>query len=363
MARDLDALVDSLTLEEQVTLLAGANTWETAAIERVGIPAMRVTDGPAGARGTNWSGPQSMNVPCGTALAATWNTDLIEAVGRLLGREVRAKGARVHLAPTVNLHRTPIGGRNFECMSEDPVLTARAAVAYVKGVQSQGVASCIKHFIGNDTEFERMSIDSVIEDRNLRENYLVPFEAAVLDAGVMSVMTSYNRINGAFAADSGWLINDLLRGEWGFDGLVMSDWYGLHSTSEGIESGLDLEMPGPTQHRGAKLVAAVEAEHVDRALVRGAARSVLALLDRVGAFEDGEPGPEVTRDDADDLQLIRRAAAAGTVLLKNDVNVLPLGTDGLGTIAVIGPNAFRGQSMGGGARSCGCHRCRIRSRL
>ena len=176
----IDALVDSLTLDEQVSLLAGADFWHTVPIERAGIPSMRVSDGPAGARGTLFEGgPASVNVPCGTSLAATWDPPLVEEIGRLLGREARAKGARVLLAPTVNLHRTPIGGRNFECMSEDPYLTAQTAVAYVRGLQSEGVAACIKHFIGNDTEFERNSIDSRVDERTLRELYLVPFEAAV----------------------------------------------------------------------------------------------------------------------------------------------------------------------------------------
>ena len=198
---DIDALVDSLTVEEQISLLAGSDFWHTVAIDRVGIPAMRVSDGPTGARGTLFEGgPASVNVPCGTSLAATWDPPLVEEVGHLLGRETRAKGARVLLAPTVNLHRTPTGGRNFECMSEDPLLTARTAVAYVTGLQAEGVAACIKHFIGNDTEFERNTIDSRIDERTLRELYMVPFEAAVKEAGVHAVMTSYNRINGPWAA-------------------------------------------------------------------------------------------------------------------------------------------------------------------
>ena len=288
----IDALVDSLTLDEQVSLLAGADFWHTVPIERAGIPSIRVSDGPAGARGTLFEGgPASVNVPCGTSLAATWDPPLVEEIGRLLGREARAKGARVLLAPTVNLHRTPIGGRNFECMSEDPYLTAQTAVAYVRGLQSEGVAACIKHFIGNDTEFERNSIDSRVDERTLRELYLVPFEAAVKQAGVMSVMTSYNRINGQWAADSVAMIDEVLRGEWGFDGLVMSDWFGLHSTAEGVIAGCDLEMPGPTLHRGKRLVDAVAGGAVSAADVRRSARNVLSAMKRLGAFDD-RPGPE-----------------------------------------------------------------------
>ena len=200
------------------------------------------------------------------------------------------------LAPTVNLHRTPIGGRNFECMSEDPYLTARTAVAYVRGLQAEGVAACIKHFVGNDTEFER-NIDRLADRRaDARELYLVPFEAAVKEAGVWSVMTSYNRINGPWAADSVEMIHDVLRGEWGFDGLVVSDWFGLHSTAEGVTAGLDLEMPGPTLHRGQKLVDAVAEGKASAADVRRSARQVLASMLRLGAFDDGRPGPELTRD-------------------------------------------------------------------
>jgi beta-glucosidase len=350
MSDHIDQLVSTLSLDEQVALLAGLDFWHTVPVEHAKIPTMRVTDGPIGARGTRFGGgPRSLAGPCGTLLAATWDVALVKQVGEMLGRETRSKGARVLLAPTINLHRTPIGGRNFECLSEDPHLTARTAVAYIQGLQSQGVASCVKHFVGNDTEFERMSIDSRIDERTLREMYLAPFEAAVKEAGVLAVMTSYNRINGPFAADSGDLINGVLRGEWGFDGLVMSDWYGLHSTVDALRAGLDLEMPGPTLHRGQKLVDAVNGGLVDGQLVRTAAANVLRLMDRVGAFEDGGPGPETTSDSADDIALIRSAAACGMVLLRNVESALPLVSEGLGRVAVLGPNAAVGQAMGGGS--------------
>lgn len=350
---DLDQLVDAMTLDEQVSLLAGTDYWHTAAVPRLDVPAMRVSDGPAGARGTRFGGPASINVPCGTALAASFDPSLVQAVGELLGRETRAKGARVLLAPTVNLHRTPVGGRNFECMSEDPYLTARTAVAYVRGVQSQQVACCIKHFVGNDTEHERMTIDSRIDEVTLRELYLQPFEAAVVEAQVMSVMTAYNRINGPYAADSEVLIDGVLRGEWGFDGCVISDWHGLHSTVEGLVAGLDLEMPGPSRHRGQLVLDAVAAGRLDVALVRRAARSVLGLMARTGALDDGGPAPETTRDDPADLALVRRAGAAGMVLLRNQpvdgTPALPLDPSVLRRVAVIGPNAREGRPMGGGS--------------
>jgi beta-glucosidase len=293
-----------------------------------------------------------MNVPCGTAIAASWDTALVREIGELLGREVVAKGARVHLAPTINLHRTPVGGRNFECMSEDPYLTAITAREYVLGVQSQGVASCIKHFVGNDTEFERMTIDSQIDERTLREMYLLPFEHAVRDAQVMSIMTSYNRINGPYAADSTWLLRDVLRGEWNFDGVVVSDWFGLHSTVEGIVAGLDLEMPGPTLHRGDALVAAVERGEVSADLVRDCARNILNLMERTGGT-GVPPGPEISRTDADDMATLRRASSSSMVLLRNEsiggTPVLPLDMRGVTSIAVLGPNASRGMVQGGGS--------------
>ncbi len=348
-AAEIDAILDQLTLEELAGLLGGSDVWHTTGVERLGIPEMRVTDGPAGARGTSFTGIASVNVPCGTALAASFDTALVEQIGHLLGIETRSKGARVLLAPTINLHRTPVGGRNFECMSEDPHLTSRIAVAYVKGVQAEGVAACAKHFVGNDTEFERMTVDSQIPEATLRELYLAPFEAVVKEAGALALMTAYNRLNGPYCADSKELITDILRDEWGFDGIVMSDWFGLHSTVEGIQSGLDLEMPGPPQQRGAKLVQAVEAGQLSIEELRPAAHRMLSLLDRLGAWDDGGPSIETTRDEPADRVLLRTAAAASMTLLSNRDNVLPLQTDALGKVAVIGPNANPGQIMGGGS--------------
>lgn len=329
-------------------MLAGSNMWNTVPNERLGIPKLRVSDGPAGVRGSRFDGPASMNIPCSTAIAASWDMSLVREVGELLGRELEAKGARVHLAPTVNLHRTPVGGRNFECMSEDPLLTAMTALEYVKGVQSNGVASCIKHLVGNDTEFERMTIDSQVDERTLREVYLFPFERAVKDAEVLSIMTSYNRINGPYAADSEWLLQDVVRDEWGFDGAFISDWYGLHSTVEGANAGLDLEMPGPTLFRGQKLIDAVNNGEVSADVIRERARNVLNLMERTGAL-DTPPGSEVMRDDEHDLATLRRVSSAGMVLLQNKDNTLPLVAGALKSVAVLGPNAATATVMGGGS--------------
>ena len=190
-----------LSLEQKVDLLAGADTWHTVRLDDPRVPAIRTSDGPAGVRGTSWTGAASASFPCGAALGATWDPALVRRVGQALGREAHSKNAHVLLGPTVNLQRTPIGGRNFECMSEDPLLTAELAVAYVTGVQSEHVAACIKHLVGNDTEFERMTISSEVDERTLREVYLLPFEAAVKRAAVRAVMAGYNRLNGTFCSE------------------------------------------------------------------------------------------------------------------------------------------------------------------
>ena len=234
-------------------------------------------------RGTTWTGPASASFPCGTALGATWDPELVEQVGRALGREARSKSAHVVLAPTVNLHRTPIGGRNFECFSEDPVLTSRLGTAYIRGLQRERVAACVKHFVGNDTELDRMTISSEIDERTLRELYLVPFEAAVVDAEVRSIMTAYNRLNRTFCSEHPRLITDLLRGEWGFDGAVISDWFGTHSAVASVQAGLDLEMPGPPASRAPRCRDAVERGDLRERELDPLVARILALGEWVGA--------------------------------------------------------------------------------
>ena len=352
----IDELLLKLTLEEKVSLLAGADMWTTVPIERLGIPALKVSDGPNGARGGGFAGGvTSACFPVGTALASTWNTALVERVGQALGQEARTKGARVLLAPTVNIHRSPLGGRNFECYSEDPYLSARMAVAYIKGLQSQGVGATVKHFCCNDSEFERMSISSEVGERALREVYLPPFKAAVQEADTWAVMTAYNKINGTFASENPYTISDILRGEWGFEGLVMSDWYGTKSTGPSVNAGQDLEMPGPTQWRGDQLVQAVRAGEVSEEAIDARARQVLALLERAGCFEDPKIPEERAVDLPEHRALIRRAGAEGVVLLKNERNVLPLDLDHLKSLAIIGPNAKAARIMGGGSARVNAH--------
>lgn len=342
-----------LTVEQKVALLAGADTWHTPALDDPSVPAIRMSDGPAGARGTSWTGPASASFPCGSALGATWDVELINQVGRALGREARSKSADVLLAPTVNLHRTPISGRNFEFPSEDPLLAAAYAVAYVRGVQHEGVACCIKHFVANETEHERMTISSEVDERTLRELYFVPFEAAVREAGVRSVMSAYNKLNGTYCSEDEWLLTDVLRGEWGFEGAVVSDWFGMHSTVEALVAGCDVEMPGPPRQRGDKLVEAVRSGQVSTEVLDRAVARVLGLAEWTGAGTHGTD--EVTAEDAETVAVMRRAAIRSMVLLKNDDETLPIvpasgaAATPLTKLALIGPYARYGRPQGGGS--------------
>ena len=351
----LAALLDEMTLEEQVSILSGEDFWSLPSIERLGIGKLRMTDGPNGARGSGSlvGGVTAAAFPVGIAIGATWNPDLAREIGAAIAEEVRSKGAHVSLAPTVNLHRSVTNGRNFECYSEDPDLTAALAVAYIEGQQSRGVASTVKHFAGNESEIERTTIDSRIDERTLRELYLRPFEAAVRTADTWGVMSSYNRLNGTYTAQNDWLLDRVLRQDWGYDGVVMSDWFGSRTTAPTVNAGLDIEMPGPTRDRGPKLVAAVEAGDVSRETIRTRALNVLRLMRRTGALRDQTPFEERAEDRPAHRALIRRAGAEGAVLLKNE-GLLPLQDDG-GRIAVIGPNARVAQIMGGGSAQLNPH--------
>ncbi|MCJ7671723.1 MAG: glycoside hydrolase family 3 C-terminal domain-containing protein [Acidimicrobiia bacterium] len=346
----VEALISELTLDEKASLTAGYDFWSTVAIERVGIPRVRVTDGPNGARGSSLLGygtAAAVCAPCGSALGATWDPALVERVGQMLGEEALTKACRVLLAPTVNIHRSPLAGRNFECYSEDPMLSGRIAAAFVRGVQSRDVATTVKHFAGNDAEFERNTINSVIDERALREIYLVPFELAVRDGGALGVMTAYNRLNGPFCSEHEELISTVLRGEWGFDGFVLTDWFANGSTEGAARAGTDLEMPGPARFFGTALAEAVRAGRVEEATVDEQVRRLLGVFERVGALDDDQGAEEQSIDRPDHRALAREAASGAMVLLRND-GVLPFPTT-LRRIAVIGPNADRAQIMGGGS--------------
>src|ERR1039458_8410278 len=350
--RDVDALVGRMTLDEKASLTAGVDSWHTGSVPRLGIPAVKFTDGPNGARGeTRGDGlsiTPSVCIPSETALGATWDPDLVAETAAMVARQARDKGARVLLAPTVNLHRHPLWGRNFEAFSEDPILTAKLAIGYIRGVQAQGVVATVKHFVGNETEFERNTSSSVVDERTLRELYLLPFEYAVKVADVLALMTSYNRVNGCHSSDDPRLLTDILRREWGFGGVVMTDWWALVRTLEAARAGLDLEMPGPPRSFGAALATAVRAGDVDESLLDAKVRRLLTVLNRVGALEAPVGQPERPVDRPEDRALNRRVAADALVLLSNR-GVLPLAPSGLRRIALVGPNADRPVIMGGGS--------------
>ncbi|HYZ98699.1 MAG TPA: glycoside hydrolase family 3 C-terminal domain-containing protein [Acidimicrobiales bacterium] len=357
---DIAKLVADLTLDEKAALTAGTDLWSTAAVPRLGIPAVRLTDGPNGARGGHLgpSGPTSACVPCGSALGATWNPRLVEEVGALVGQQARTKSARVLLAPTVNMHRSPLAGRNFECYSEDPLLSGLLAAAFVRGAQSQGVATTVKHLVGNDAEHERMTISSEIDERALREIYLRPFELAVREGGALGVMTSYNRVNGRWCTERPELLRHILRDEWGFAGFVLTDWFAVAGTVASAEAGVDLEMPGPARAFGPALAAAVRAGELDERAVDHQVTRLLTVFDRIGALEDDGAGPDLdgeqSIDRTEDRTVARRAATEAMVLLAND-GLLPLDRTALSTVAVIGPNADRAQIMGGGSAAVRAH--------
>ena len=349
------ATLPQLSVEEKAAITAGSGFFHMTGVPRLGIPNWLTTDGPNGARGTSFLGSgdaRATCIPCGSALGATWDPELVEELGVLLGRETRSKACRVLLAPTVNLHRSPLAGRNFECFSEDPLLAGTLAAAYVRGVQSQGVVTTVKHFVGNECETDRWTSDSIIDERALRELYLVPFELAVVEGGTLGIMTSYNRVNGAYCTEQRWLLTDLLRDEWGFEGFVTTDWMSGGDTVGSAAAGLTIEMPAGDRAYGAPLAAAVRDGRVPESTLDLHAGRMLATFEAIGAWDD-EPQDEQSIDLPEHRALARRAAAAAMVLLRNEPvdggPVLPLAPDRLRSVAVVGPNANRAQIMGGGS--------------
>ena len=336
-----------LTLQRKVELLSGAGPWTTQEEPAIGLSSITMSDGPAGVRGDRWVGDTSVNIPSSTALAATWDYDLVERVGRLLAAEARSKGVDVVLAPTVNLHRTPFGGRHFECWSEDPLLTGELAAALVEGIQSEGVGACAKHFVANESETDRMTYDVVIDERTLRELYLAPFERLV-EQGVWTIMAAYNGVNGHTMTESP-LLNSILRDEWEFDGLVVSDWTAVRSTVQAANAGTDLAMPGPNPLWGAPLVAAVEDGQVPPDAIDDKLERLLRLAWRVGKLDSVETRPGLNGGREEAASLTREAAAASFVLERNRGRILPFEPAQLTTVAVIGPNAAVARTLGGGS--------------
>ena len=350
---DVPALLAALTVDEKISLLDGEDFWHTTGIERLGIPSLLVSDGPHGLRtqaseadhlGLNHSIPATCFPPA-AGIASSWDRDLLTRVGEALGRECRALGVSVLLGPGVNIKRSPLCGRNFEYFSEDPLLAGSLGAAIVAGVQSQGVGTSVKHFAANNQETDRMTISADIDERTLREIYLAAFEPVITVAKAWTVMSSYNRINGMYASESPWLLTDVLRGDWGFDGLVMSDWGGVNDRPDALVAGLDLEMPASGGNGAGRLRAAFDAGQLTEADLDRGVRCVLELVDRAiaAAAVPAEP-VDVDAHHA----LARAAATASVVLLKNEGGILPLDPTG-GTVAVIGEFARTPRFQGAGS--------------
>jgi len=364
---DERGLLAALSLDDKVRLLTGADNWRTCPLPAIGLRAMVVSDGPAGVRGVTMDerNPAS-SLPCPSALGATWDPALVQALAAALGAEARGKGVDVLLAPTINVMRTPIGGRGFESFGEDPVLIAGIAVAFVRGLHQAGAAAAVKHYVGNDSETGRWTYDARIAEHVLRELYLVPFEACVREADVDLVMTGYNKVNSITMTEHGPLLGRILKDEWGFEGVALSDWHAARSTVETAVAGLDLAMPGPDGPWGDKLVEAVRAGQVNEDAVDAKVLRILRLARRVGALggggaldggalDGGVPNGQGRREPAladpalVDKALLRRCAAAAFTLLRNEREALPLDPGTVRSLAVIGPNAVSPVTQGGGS--------------
>ncbi|KAI5921346.1 family 3 glycoside hydrolase [Camillea tinctor] len=355
---DIEAILQTLTLEEKISLLAGRNFWETVPIPAKGVPNIKTSDGPNGARGADFTGgTPAACFPAACCVAATFDVEAAHQIGQALAEETQSKGARCLLAPTTCIHRHPLGGRNFESFSEDPFLAGKLASQVIQGVQSRGVAATIKHFAVNEQETDRFSVDETVSERALREIYLRPFEIAIKEAKPWAVMTGYNSVNGHHCDSNPFLLQKVLRGDWGWDGLVMSDWGGTNSTVESLNAGLDLEMPGPTIRRKVPdVVAAVKEGKVSESTIDDRARRVLRFLERLKAFEDPSIPAEKAINKPEHQKLIRETGARGAVLLKNEKQVLPLSKEKVKgkKVAVIGL-AKTPLAHGGGSASVNAH--------
>ena len=345
---DVDARVDSLlkklSLEEKIDLIGGVDAFYIRANEKIGLPRLKMADGPVGVR--NY-GPAT--VFGGVGLAATWDPELAEKVGATIGQDARARGVHFMLGPGVNIYRAPMNGRNFEYFGEDPFLTARTAVAYIEGMQNEGVSATIKHFVGNNSEFDRHNTDSIIDERTLREIYLPSFEAAVKEAHVGAIMDSYNLTNGTHMTQNGLFNTDLVKKEWMFPGIVVSDWDATYDGVAAANSGLDLEMPSGKFMNRATLLPAIKAGTVSEATIDDKVRRILRTAIRFGWLDHDQTDLSVSLFNVAGDQVALEAARSGLVLLKNNGNLLPLQKGSIKSIAVIGPDAHPAQPAGGGS--------------
>ncbi|MER6343880.1 glycoside hydrolase family 3 protein [Streptomyces sp. NPDC001595] len=342
----VEAALAALDLDAKTRLLAGQDAWTLPALPEIGLGSLVMSDGPVGVRGVRWTADDpSIALPSPTALAATWDPELARRAGTLLAQEARRKGVHLLLAPTVNLHRSPLGGRHFEAYSEDPYLTGRIGSGYVTGVQSGGVGTTVKHFVANDAETDRFTVNNVIGARALRELYLAPFEAIVENAHPWGIMTAYNSVNGTTMTEHHHLVNEVLRGEWGFDGVNVSDWTAARDTAGALDGGLDIAMPGPETVYGPALAEAVRAGRVKESAVDDAVRNVLRLAARVGVLDGAAPAVTEPPAEVDGEALAREIARRSFVLVRNE-GALPLRP---GTVALSGAAARDARVLGGGS--------------
>ena len=357
-------LIEKMTLEEKAALLSGKGEWQTWNFDRLGIPSMYCSDGPHGIRrqagagdhlGLNPSLPATC-FPTAATMANSWDPDLGEEIGKALGEEAAVQGVHVVLGPGLNIKRSPLCGRNFEYFSEDPYLSGKMAAGYIRGIQSQGRYACPKHFAVNSQELRRMAMNAMVDERTLREIYLTGFEIAIKEGGAKALMTSYNQVNGTYSNENTHLLKDILRDEWGYDGIVITDWGGSNDHIKGVAAGSDLEMPTPGMDSARQIVKAVQEGKLSEAAVDACVdrmlEAVLTLTadDREGAVSADEGGNRTKPDDFDKEAhhaLARKAASQSAVLLKNRENILPLkpGTH----VALIGDFAFEPRYQGAGS--------------
>lgn len=343
--RRINSILTQMTLEEKLGLLGGVDSFFIREVPRLKLPRLKMADGPIGVRNF---GPATAFAG-GVTLTATWNPALAELVGTELGRDCRAKGVHFLLAPGVNINRAPMNGRNFEYFGEDPFLASRIAVGYIRGVQSQGVSATIKHFLGNNSEFDRHNTDSIIDERTLREIYLPVFEAAVKEAHVGAIMDSYNLTNGQHMSQNKYLLTDVVKKEWGFEGLIMSDWSGTYDGVEAANAGQDLEMPSGLHMNLETLKPAIEQGKVSLATIDDKVRRILRTAIRFGWLDHDQSALAIPRLNPQGRQVALNAAREGITLLKNEGDLLPLGKSKIKSILIIGPDAFPAVSVGGGS--------------
>ena len=347
MKTDIGSIIAQMTLEEKAALCTGASAWSTTPIERLGVPEMIVSDGPHGVRRVSDIHTMAMEslpatcFPTASCTASTWDVDLLREMGAALGGECIALNVDVLLGPGVNMKRSPLGGRNFEYFSEDPYLAGELAAAFINGVQSKGVGTSLKHFAANNQEFQRFSISAEMDERTLREIYMPAFEKTVKQSQPWTVMCSYNKLNGTFASEHHELLSGILKDEWGFEGLVVSDWGAVRNRVAALKGGLDWEMPGPQERRVKAVVEAVRSGGLDEKILDESVRRILRIV-----FKSAETPKGGTFDVDAHHELARRIAAEGMVLLKND-GILPL--KGTQHIAVIGRSAETAHFQGGGS--------------